>query len=351
MKRALAALLSMVCLCGCSRGPGKPGEARRSRIRVNLSLILGENSEWYAGAKRWKDLVESRSQGAFDVRLHPRASLSSGDQRTELTMVQGGELEASLESTILLTALDAKFSVFSLPWLFKNHEVANAVCDGPVGEHMLSLLPPKGLVGLAYGVNGFRQITNNRGPIEKLSDLKGLRIRVPSIPMYIHLFKFFGADPSSMNFGELVQALQQGAMDAQENPYSVIMAAKLYKVQKFVTHWDYSYDPLVLCVNAAFFERLTPEQQQLLRECAKEAMAYERGLIMKADKELPAKLTALGMKRNVLTPAQIKVFKEAQAPLYAECEKDPAIGKELVDLFRKAAAEAEKRLEAAREAH
>ena len=219
---AVIAVLAVLTGCGSDTVSG----ARPTRI--NLSLILGETSEWYAGAKRWKDLVEERGDGAFDVRIHTRASLSSGNQITELDMVSNGDLEASLESTILLSRVDNKFSVFSLPWLFRDHQVANAVCDGPLGQQMLNLLPSKGMVGLAYGVNGFRQITSNRKPIEKLEDLKGLKIRVPGIDMYISLFRHFGADPSAMNFGELLQALQQGTMDAQENPFSVIMAAKLF---------------------------------------------------------------------------------------------------------------------------
>lgn len=334
-----AGIVALALLAGCESG----GPSGSRPTRINLSLILGETSEWYAGAKRWEELVEERSAGAFDVRIHTRASLSSANQITELDMVGNGDLEASLESTTLLSRVDNRFSVFSLPWLFRDHPVAKAVCDGPLGQQMLDLLPTKGMVGLAYGVNGFRQITNNKKPIERLEDLKGLKIRVPGIDMYISLFRHFGADPSAMNFGELLQALQQGTMDAQENPFSVIMAAKLFSVQKYVTHWNYSYDPLVLCVNKRFFDSLSPAHQSLLRTCAQEAMAYERQLIEKADEELPPKLVAAGMQLNRLTPEQIVPLKASQEPLYAECENNPAIGKELVDAFRTAAAQAEGR--------
>lgn len=323
---------ALVLLAGSGCGPA--GRPRAQRI--NVSLILGDTSEWYAGVAKWKELVEARSAGAFDVRIHPNAALSSGKQGTELTMLQGGQIEASLESTILLTGLEQKFTVFSLPWMFEDHEMANAVCDGPLGKQMVDLLLAKGIVGLAYGVNGFRQITNNRKPIETVEDMAGLKIRVPAIKMYIDLFRNLGADPSAMNFGELPQALQQGTMDAQENPFSVIMAAKLYTVQKYVTQCNHSYDPLLLCMNADFLHSLTPEHQKLLRECAKEAMDYERGLVAKADKELPAKLVALGMKLNVLNPEQLAPFKAAQKALYEEYEAK--LGKGLVDAFRKAAA-------------
>ena len=340
----LTALVVLCLMTGC--GPSAEPEAKNRAAakarptRINVSLILGTNSEWYAGAAKWKELVDARSDGALEVRVHPNASLSSGNQRTELTMLQSGQLEASLESTILLTGLgEEKFSVFSLPWLFSGHKAANAVCDGPLGQQMLDLLPAKGVVGLAYGVNGFRQITNSKRPITQVSDLQGLKIRVPSIPMYIKLFRNLGADASAMNFGEVPQALQQGTMDAQENPFSVIYAAKLYTVQKYLTHCNHSYDPLVLCVNAKFFNSLSSEHQRLLRTCAKEAMEYERALVAKADVELPTKLVALGMELNVLTPAQLEPFKAAQAPLYKEYEG--IIGKELLDAFRHAASESQ----------
>ena len=333
------AAAAAIGLSGCKKG-GEPGPEPAKKTRINLSLILGDNSEWYAGGKKWKELVEERSAGAFEVRIHPNASLCNGSQRTELTMLQSGQLEASLESTILLTGLgEQKFTAFSLPWMFPSHEVANAICDGPLGQKMLALLPAKGVVGLAYGVNGFRQITNSKRPITSPDDMKGLKIRVPSIPMYVKLFRNLGADASAMNFGELPQALQQGAMDAQENPFSVIYAAKLYTVQKYLTQCNHSYDPLVLCLNAEFFNSLPAAQQELLRTCAKEAMDYERGLVQKADQELPQKLTGLGMELNVLTPEQLAPFKAAQGSLYEEYEG--IIGKDLVDAFRQAVAEAE----------
>ena len=308
---------------------------KESRVTtIRLSLILGDSSEWYAGAAKWKELVEERTGGKMVVKIFPHASLSSGKQRTELEMVQAGTLQASLESTILLSLVDRRFSVFSMPWLFPDHETANKVCDGPAGQKMLDLLPEKMLVGLAYGVNGFRQITNNRGPIEKLEDLKALKIRVPAIKMYIDLFHLFGADPSDMNFGELVQALEQGTMDAQENPLSVIWAAKLFKVQKYVTCWNYSYDPIVLCLNKKFWDGLAPDVQKVLRECAKEAFDYERQLVAENDRVLVEKLKAEGMQVTVPSAEQLEPLQQVQEKLYEQYGSE--IGADLIDTFRNA---------------
>ena len=224
--RAILCSILLTALIGC---------APSDRIELKLSLILGDNSDWYRGAARWKELVEARTDSAITVRIYPRAQLASGDQRTELEMVQSGVIDASLESTILLSLLDQRFSVFSLPWLFPNYEVAQKVCDGEAGRRMLDILPENNLIGLAYGVNGFRQLTNSKRPVRRPEDIAGLKIRVPAIKMYIAIFKMLGADPSSMNFGELFLALAQGTMDGQENPLAVIHQAKLYEVQSQVS--------------------------------------------------------------------------------------------------------------------
>ena len=197
---------------------------------IKVSLILGDNSDWYRGVQRWKELVEERSTGRLAVKIFPLAQLAGNNQRTELEMVQSGVLDASLESTILLSLLDQRFGVLSLPWLLPDYATAEAVCDGPVGQALLDLLPSKNMVGLAFGVNGFRQLTTSQRVVANPADLAGLKLRVPAIKMYIDLFRLLGADPSAMNFGELFTALSQGTMDGQENPLAVIHAAKLYEV-------------------------------------------------------------------------------------------------------------------------
>lgn len=333
---ATSALTAMGVLWTVGCGNRKDQAASRPRP-LKLSLILREESDWYRGAKRWKELVEQRSHGRLRVHLYPGAQLSNSNQRTELEMVQSGVLDASLESSILLTLLDPKFTVFSLPWLFKDHAAANRVCDGPLGRQLLALLPPKRIVGLAYGANGFRQVTNSRHPIRTPADLKALKIRVPAIKMYVTLFKLLGADPSSMNFGELFTALKEGTMDGQENPLAVIYQAKLYEVQKYVTIWDYSYDPLILCMNRKRWESFPSGDQKLLKSAAVEALHYERKLVEEGRDELAGALETKGMTVTRLSPSQRKEFAAKAAGVYEEYT--PVIGADLLKKFRQAAAE------------
>lgn len=329
MKYRWLSLALPIILLGCGE------TSRRPEVRtVRLSLILGTTSDWYYGAERFKQLVEERSGGRYQVKIDPKATLSNSNQESELENVQNGVVQASIESTILLSTLDPRFSAWSLPWLFEDHEQAAEVLDGPLGRQMLDLLPPKQIVGLAYGTNGFRQITNNRRPIEKVEDLENLKIRIPAIKMYTDVFRAFGADPSAMNFGDLITALKQGTMDGQENPLSVIYPSRLYDVQKYLTIWDYSYDPIILCFNRRFFEGLPREAQELFRRAAREAMAYERSLVARHDVEYLLRLRDAGMEITELDRETRAAFAGQAAPVYERYRE--IIGPPLLDQFLEA---------------
>jgi tripartite ATP-independent transporter DctP family solute receptor len=333
MKKVLALLLIglMVILSGCD-GSKKNGTDSKT---IRVSLILGTNSDWYMGLTKWQERVDKESNGRIRIQIYPNASLANNNQRTELDMVQSGAIDASLESTITLSTLNPSFTAFSIPWLFPDYKKAAEVCDGPVGEKFLSLLPEKNLVGLAYGVNGFRQITNNKREIKSPADLKGLKIRIPLIKMYIDFFKLYGADPSSMNFGELMTALASGTMDGQENPVHVLSSAKLYEIQKYCTVWNYSYDPLVLCINKNFYEQFSPADQEMLKKTAQEAFSLQRDYVAQHEVETLEELKGKGMKVTVLTPAQLEPFKKSAQPIYNQYRRE--IGVSLMDEMIKAA--------------
>ena len=323
----LAACGILVIWSGCGEGSGK--------TVIKASLILGETSDWYRGMARWAELVDRNSHGAIEIRLFPQASLSSGKQDTELEMVQSGTIEASFESSILLSGIEPAFSVWSLPWLFENYAAADSALLGEPGREMLALLESRGLVGLGYGHNGFRQLTNGRRPVRTPEDVAGLKIRVPAISMYLDVFRALGADPSPMNFGEVFLALQQGTIDGQENPLSVIHSARLYEVQDYLTIWNYSYDPIILCVNKDFFESLPADQQTMLRQTADEALAYQRRLVEEGEARLLSVLGEQGMEIVTLTPGETERFRSAVAAIdesYAD-----RIGRDRLGMFREPA--------------
>ncbi|HOJ62776.1 MAG TPA: DctP family TRAP transporter solute-binding subunit, partial [bacterium] len=265
------------------------------------------------------------------IRLITTSSLSNNNQRTELEMVQAGTLGGSWESSILLTLVDPRWTVWSMPWLFSSYEEAEKVCASEVGRAMLDSLTDKGIVGLAYGFNGFRHLTNSKRPVTTLEDLNGLKIRVPSIQMFISLYRLWGADPSQMNFGDLFVALREGTMDGQENPLHVIESRALYELQKYLTVWEYSFDPLIFCISQRVWDTLSPAHQAAVREAAREAAAYQRRLVVENEKIHLENLKQYGMVVSRLTPDVQEVFRKSAEPVYREYGN--VIGQDLLGRF------------------
>lgn len=307
---------------------------------LRLSMNVNQRSPWYKGAERFAKLLAKDSNGRYRIKIFPNAQLFMGNDQAEITGVQQGTVTFVVKSVGWMANLNDKFSVPLLPFLFPNHEVAEKVLDGPAGKKLFDLLPKYGLVGLAWGVNGFRQVTNNVRPITKPADIKGLRIRTPGAKIWLDTWKTLGADPTAMPFTEVYTALQTGAVDGQENPYSLIWANRFYEVQKYVTQWNYMYSPTVLVMNKDKWDSLSVADQKMFRHDATRAMQYERSIVREEYKDLPKKLEAKGMKITVLNAAQLAAFKKAMQPVYKDMEAD--IGKKLIHTFVEASAKAAK---------
>lgn len=328
------ALVFTVAALALFWGCGKP---RNTVLR--LSHITSPGSAWDKGAQRFSELVAERSGGRIEVKVSPGAQLAQHNQKTELQQLCNGTIDMTLHSPIILALfLDKRFDSFSLPWLFPDHTVANRVCDGPFGEKALGWLREHGVHGLAYGVNGFRQLTNSVRPVETPADLKGMEVRVAGTDLFRAVFSAFGANPMTMDFGEVFTALQQGTISAQENPLSIINSSKLYEVQKHLTVWGYAYDPLILTMNQTRWGSFSPEDQTLLSSCARDAMAYQRGVVAEEDDRLTGELADRGMAVHVLNVQEVAAFREACSPVYEEF--GPKIGAEIVSLLQAEVAKA-----------
>jgi len=298
---------------------------------VHVSYNVAEGSSWDQGAQVFKEEVEKHSDGAYKVSLHPNAAMAGGNDRVELEMVQGGSIQFLIKSTTWLTGLDSRFQVLGLPWLFPNHDVANKVMDGEAGQALMKTLEDKDLVGMAWGVNGFRQVTNSRQAITEPDDLKNLKIRVPGIPLYLDIFKSMGANPTTMSFSEVFTALQTKTVDGQENPMSLIWSSHFYDVQKHMTIWNYSYDAIAFAASSSFWDTLDEGDQKMFLDAAQKAMDHEREVVRQEDEELPAKLKDAGVEVTELSDEQLKAFQEALQPTYDEYKEK--LDMEFVELF------------------
>jgi len=228
---------------------------------LRLSHNTGDSTTWHQGAERFGELLAEKTGGDYDVRVFPNAQLSGGDQMRQAEMVGRGALDLVVTSAINVTPLVPEMAVFSLPYLYANYEEVDATTQGEPAELLEDILREQGIEVLAWGENGFREVTNNVRPITSPGDMEGLNMRVAG-PMYIDVMNALGANPQQMQWGETMSALQQGVVDGQENPIgAVIIPQQVYEVQKYLTAWHYSYDPIFLGVSKDVWDKFDADKQ------------------------------------------------------------------------------------------
>jgi tripartite ATP-independent transporter DctP family solute receptor len=222
--------------------------------------------------------------------------------------------------------------IFDVPFLFRDYAHARSVLDGPIGQEMLKKFESKGIKALAWGENGFRHMTNSRRAVHAPEDLKGLKIRTMENPIHIQAYKGFGIIPTPMAFTEVFTALQQGTVDGQENPLSVIVSAKLDQVQKHLTLTGHVYSPGVFLMNKAAFDKLSDADKKAFLEAAKEGAKANRVRVDADEKSAVADLRAKGM--QVVDKLDKAKFQATLTPVFADFEKQ--FGKTNLDRIRTA---------------
>jgi len=316
LKTDLCILLAglALTLCGCSPASVSDIPARNWK----MSVVTNEDSSWTKGARLFADLVKQRSGGQIQITVYPNGELAGGNQLKELTMLQDGSINFTYHSNLLYTNLDQSFAAISMPWLFTDYSQVDAALSGPAGSQLLKATEDQGIVGLAYGENGFRQLTNGRLAVRAPDDLRGLKIRIPDVELYKSIYKAMGAIPITMNFGEVIGALKQGQIDGQENPIDIIVSSKLYEVQNHITVWNYSYDALILGMNKKDWDGLPGTAQAIIKLAASEASKEQVRLSRDAARTQLSLLRDKGMIITELTPGQVKAFRATTDPVYAE---------------------------------
>ena len=307
---------------------------------IQLSFITAEDSTWGRAGARFGELLEEGTDGRLSVELFAGSQLAGGNQQAEVEQTQQGVIDAQWVSPIILALfVDPRFDIYSLPFLFPSTEVADTVIDGDVGQMTEEWVREGGLEPLGWGVNGFRQVTNSGQPITEPADMEGLQFRVAGTDLFIETFTLMGADPVTMDFGEVFTSLQQGVIDGQENPIDVIASSSLYEVQDHITLWDYAYDPLVLAMNADTFSSFCASDQELLSEAASEAGRYQREIAAEEQDELVAMLAEEGMEVVTSDEIDVDAFRElVEEPVWGAWEE--VIGSAELDMMIQAVEDA-----------
>mgnify|MGYP005992944397 CR=1 FL=1 len=285
-----------------------------------------ESNERHLAVMKFKELVEEKSAGTMKVQVYPNEQLGSEAEMIE--SVTFNDLQMVAASAF--SQYDQRISVFELPYLFDSYEEAWGALDGEIGEQVAAPLLEDGLRVVAYFENGFRHVTSNV-PIENPEDLSGLKIRTPEFPLSVSTFKAFGSNPTPMAFGELYMALQQGTVDAQENPIANIYASKFNEIQDYLNLTGHQYMPLPVAISEEFWQTLTPEEQEIINSSAREAGQFHRDILRKNEEEMLTKLQEAGM--TVIQPDREK-FREKTESVYTSYKKK--FGEDFVNNILKA---------------
>ena len=308
------------------------------KSEYRMSLVLGTAFPWGKGGELWANKVRERTNGRINIKLYPGVSLIQGDQTREFSALRQGVIDMAVGSTINWSPQVKQLNLFSMPFLMPDYAAIDALTQGEVGKDIFSTVDKAGVVPLAWGENGYREVTNSKRAIKSPDDLKGMKIRVVGSPLFADMFTAFGANPTQMSWADAQPALASGAVDGQENPLFLFTVLKMHTVgQKFVTTWGYVADPLIFVVNKDIWASWTPADQAIVKQAAidagKQNIALARKGLVEADKPLLKDIAAMGVTVTQLSPAEREVFVKATRPVYAKWK--PVVGNDLVNKAEK----------------
>lgn len=312
--------------------------AANYKSEYKLSIVVGTTFPWGQGAEIWSKLVRERTDGRINIKIYPGTSLVQGDQTREFTAIRQGLIDMAIGSTINWSPQVKQLNLFSLPFLMPDYAAIDALIHGEVGKALFKDIEKAGVVPLAWGENGYRQLSNSKHEVKMPEDLKGMKLRVVGSPLYIDTFTALGANPTQMSWADAQPALATGAVDGQENPLSIYAGAKLYDVaQKYLTLWNYVADPLVFVVNKQVWESWSEADRKIVREAAIEAGKQEIVIARKGvtpeDPSMLKDIESHGVTITSLTPEQHDAFVKATKPVFDKWKK--TIGEDLVNQAQK----------------
>ena len=299
-----------------------------------LSIVVNTQFPWGQGAQIWSDLVKERTEGRINIKIYPGTSLVQGDQTREFTAIRQGLIDMAVGSTINWSPQVSQLNIFSMPFLMPDYAAVDALVQGEVGKQLFTLIEKAGVVPLAWGENGYRQLSNSKHPIKLPNDMKGMKLRVVGSPLYLDTFTALGANPVQMSWADAQPALASGAVDGQENPLSIYQGSKLYNVgQKYLTLWNYVNDPLVFVVNKNIWNSWTEQDREIVRQAALDAAKQEIAIARKGvtpeDDSMLKEIASHGVEITSLTPEQHDAFVKITQPVFDKWKV--RIGTELVD--------------------
>lgn len=326
----IGVLLTAVLVAGCGTNFGMTADGKQ-RYRWKMTVTAGATSTWYLAAEKFATALDEETDGRITVKIFTNERLSAGEPTAGVEQLMDGAKDLSYNSPIIYAGVNPRYGAVTAPFRFASVDEGAAALDGRGGELYREMLAADGVQLIDFGESGMRQLTNARRPILAPEDMRGLKFRIPGFGLYTDFYRAVGANPTTMAFSEVFTALQQGAIDGQENPVDIIYASDLQAVQPYLSIWNYSYDPIILGMNKDLFDSLSEEDQELVNRLGREASEFQIKQNRENEEGQLAELADMGMQIDTLTEEQIEEFKKPLADLYASYRE--VWGPELADEF------------------
>jgi tripartite ATP-independent transporter DctP family solute receptor len=307
-----------------------PAFAQFSERTIKFTNGVNEDHPVGVGVKKMQEILGAKSGGRLKINAFWGGS--AGGDLPATQALRGGPHEMVCTSSSPLVGIVKELGVFDLPFLFANEREADAVLDGPAGAFFTRKLDEAGLVNLAYWENGFRNLTNSRRPVTKVEDFSGVKVRVMQNNIFLDTFRTLGSNAVPMAFGEVFTALETRTIDGQENPFVTIETSKFNEVQRFLSVTNHAYTPFLVLYSKRLWERLSPQEQALLREAAIEGQKVQRAANRELNAKSLASLRAKGMQINEISAAEQDRIRARVAPVYEKHKE--SIGAEAITLVQ-----------------
>ena len=286
---------------------------------------MPEDSAQHVAALKYADLVKERTKGQVEIKVFPAQQLGTDPEMVQ--QAQMGTLEIVLPPTAKISGFAAQLQLADLPFLFPSKDICYQVLDGPVGDKVLALLDAKGLKGVSFWESGFKQITANKA-IRKPEDFAGMKVRVMESPLLIAQYKQVKANPVPIDFAETYNALQQGVVDAQENPLVSIVNMKFYEVQKYTMLSNHGFLGYAFLFSKKVYDGLPADIQKIMRDTARELASFERQDTARRETGYIERIKKGGSQVVTLSPEELQAFEKALRPVHQQFAK--TIGEDLL---------------------
>lgn len=270
----------------------------QSAVKLTLGHGAAPGNPRHEASVKFADVVKAKTNGRIEVQVAPSAQL--GDDAAMVTALRTGAIDMTANSQGAVANAVPEYAAFGMPFMFSNSAQAFKVLDGALGKELADKSAEKGMIVLGYWDNGIRQMTNSKRPINKVEDMKGLKMRTPPDATLVDIMQALGAEAQQIKFAELYVALQQGVVDGQENPLVNIHSSKLYEVQKYLAMTNHQFQMTPFLMSKRTWDKLSEADRKVVQEAAAEATALQRKLSQEADDKLLADLKTKGVQVTVV---------------------------------------------------